>query len=147
MTRIGFDIGGVIVDTSTREPYEGALMSIKLAVEKYGAENIFVVSKAKNFWIKQNLELFEKLNFYEITGMKKENIYFVDEFKDKKEKCLQLGINFMIDDEAKVIRSCLESKVITPIWYERSKEECFDERIVPCKSWTSIRKFLNKTKK
>jgi hypothetical protein len=38
MPRIAFDIGGVIVNTKTREPFEEALLSIKLFVEKFGSD-------------------------------------------------------------------------------------------------------------
>ena len=150
-TKIGFDIGGVIVDTSTREPFEGALVTIKLAIEKFGKENIFIISKAKYEWIKSNLELFEKLNFYEVTGVKKDHVHFVDEFEDKKDKCTKLGVTYMIDDEIKVVKFCSESDSIVPIWFERTKEECLklhlDDKVIPCKTWKSIRKLLSRIEK
>jgi hypothetical protein len=55
----------------------------------------------------------------------------------------------MIDDEIKVIKSCLETDKIIPVWFEKTPEECLNlhSRIIAAPSWKSIRKFLARTKK
>ena len=96
MIKVAFDIGGVIVNKVSRVPYEDSLMSIRLFVEKLKPENVYILSKAKDKWIKSNLELFERINFYEQTGITRNNVIFVDEYIDKQKVCANLSIDYML---------------------------------------------------
>lgn len=71
-TRIAFDLGGVII---RREAVENFLIpesdiSVKLAVQKFGAENVFIISKAKDKYIQRNIDLLNNVKFFAATGLK-----------------------------------------------------------------------------
>jgi len=84
MTKFALDLRGVIVDKETETITEEAIMSVRHVVEKFGKDNVYIISKAKNRWIKANHERLAKCNFFEETGMEKSNLYFCDEYEDKK---------------------------------------------------------------
>ena len=77
-TTVAFDIGGVIVNKISRVPYNESLISIKLYVEKLKPINVYILSKAKNKWITNNLELFDKIDFYNKTGIIPKNVIFLN---------------------------------------------------------------------
>ena len=104
MTRFAFDIRGVIVNSKTEQIEEESIKSIKLVVEKYGKSNVFIISKAKDKYIKLNKERLKNYNFYEKTGFSISNLYFCNEYSDKAKLCDKLKIDFMIDDSLKVIK-------------------------------------------
>lgn len=104
MTRFAFDLRGVIINKSTEEIDHEAVTSIKLVVEKYGKNNIFIISKAKNKYIDINKKRLNDYNFFKKTGMLKCNLYFCNEYSDKSKLCANLNIDYMIDDSLKVIK-------------------------------------------
>merc|ERR1711881_271309 len=79
-TRVAFDIGGVIVDKKSRGIGSEAVSSVRLAGEKFGAENVFIVSKARDKWKVANQNLLARCQFCCNTGMLTENVHFVDEW-------------------------------------------------------------------
>ena len=145
-TTVAFDIGGVIVNKISRVPYNESLISIKLYVEKLKPSNVYILSKAKNKWIKNNLELFDKIDFYNKTGIIPENVIFVDEYIDKQTVCNKLGINYMIDDSIKVIRYMQYIDTI-PIWFGNNNLLVENLTYINAPKWKSIRKFLQKISK
>lgn len=58
-TRFAFDLGGVIVERGAMENIitEESLPSVRLAVEKFGPDNVFIISKAKEKYVERNMEL------------------------------------------------------------------------------------------
>ena len=48
-TKIAFDLGGVIIERGALENYLviDSIVSVKLAVMKFGSENVYIMSKAK----------------------------------------------------------------------------------------------------
>ena len=84
-TKIAFDLGGVIIERGALENFmvEESYVSVKLAVQKFGSENVYIISKAKEKYIQRNLDLLKVNEFFEKTGLKIENVYFVNEFEDK----------------------------------------------------------------
>lgn len=58
-TRIAFDLGGVMIERGALENYliEESIVSVKLTVEKFDNENVFIISKAKEKYIARNIEL------------------------------------------------------------------------------------------
>ena len=145
-TTVAFDIGGVIVNKISRVPYNESLISIKLYVEKLKPSNVYILSKAKNKWIKNNLELFDKIDFYNKTGIIPENVIFVDEYIDKQTVCNKLGINYMIDDSIKVIRYMQYIDTI-PIWFGNNNLSVENLKYINAPKWKSIRKILQKISK
>jgi hypothetical protein len=142
--KIAFDIGGVIVNRRERKPIDEAYNSIKLFVEKFKSDNIFIISKAKSKYIDINLKLLNDTDFYNITGFDKKNIYFVNEYYEKAPLCKKLEIDYLIDDSVKIIRSLLDTSTI-PIWFNPKDETCLKhKRIIVVYKWKSIRKLCSK---
>ena len=104
MTKFAFDLRGVIVNKETETIIDEAISSVRMTVEKFTPSNVYIISKAKDKWIKLNRERLKNTNFFERTGMLKTNLYFVNEYEDKETMCKKLGIDYMIDDSVKVIR-------------------------------------------
>lgn len=79
-TKIAFDLGGVILHREALDNFivEESDVSVKLTVEKFGAENVYIISKAKDKYIQRNVELLVNQKFLEKTGLKQQNLYFVD---------------------------------------------------------------------
>ena len=114
--KIGIDIGRVIIGGDTDKPdqffskdylnataVENAFESIKKLVDKYGKENIYLVSKCGESTQKKTLLWLEHTRFFEITGMHESNVYFCEERWQKSLICDEHGINIFIDDRYSVL--------------------------------------------
>lgn len=145
-TRIAFDLGGVIL---LREALQNHLIqesdiSVKLAVQKFGADNVFIISKAKDKYQQRNLDLLHSVNFFQNTGLRAENIYFVDEYEDKAVKMKALGITYILDDAIKIAKDCA-AKGLKPILFgdhDEFLENNKELNIINAKTWKSFRKLL-----
>ena len=82
-TRIAFDLGGVIIERGAFENFliPESDISVKLAVEKFGAENVFIISKAKEKYTQRNIDFLRSHSFFEKTKVKEENVHFVREYE------------------------------------------------------------------
>jgi hypothetical protein len=115
---IGVDFGGVIIDESLSERridkkhnaihdmdicMEGAFEGVKKLVE-LAHGRLWIVSKANNLRQKRTLDWLSKVNFYTKTGLKKDNVIFCRKRKDKVNICLDLNINYFIDNKEHVIQ-------------------------------------------
>lgn len=145
--KIGFDIGGVIVDQKTREVFPECYMSIKLCIEKFRPDNIFIVSKARNKWVDENKKMLKESNFYSLTGFLETNVYFVDEYKDKATMCEKLQLDYLVDDSVKVIKFLLETNTIG-IWFGPNNTSCLNKddlkKIHVANTWKNLRKLFSK---
>ncbi len=64
-TRIAFDLGGVIIDKKNREITDEVMMTIKLLIQKFGSDSIFIISKARDKWIESNNRVLNVSGFFE----------------------------------------------------------------------------------
>lgn len=146
--RIAFDIGDVIIDKKTRQPIDESYMSLRLFIEKFKSDNIFIISKARNEWITKNKELLKDTLFYELTGFDIKNMYFVDDYEDKAILCNKLKIDYLIDDSVKVTRFLIHQTNTIPIWYSPQDTKCITSnelnKTIIAKTWKSIRKICSK---
>ena len=116
--RIGIDVGGVIInglandntDTSFRgdnfmktSAVPGVYDAVKQLIERYGAENVFIVSKCgavietkTRLWLAGN-------GFYAHTGFNPENLHFCIDRAGKAPIVQRLGITDFIDDKEEVL--------------------------------------------
>ena len=65
------------------KPFDNAFEIIKMIVNKYTSDNVFIVSKARQETSQFILSWLDRHNFYNLTGFS-ENIYFVKDYADKK---------------------------------------------------------------
>lgn len=111
--KIAIDIGRVMTaldlidrwDEETKtyrssDPLDGCLEYIRRIVKKYGAENVFVISRVQRpEGIAANWTMLTEWNFWEITGVLPENtIIFLGTREDKSTHVRKHGINVVIDD-------------------------------------------------
>src|SRR3989338_6047305 len=117
--RLGIDVGGVIISRGHHEsrdttfftgnyletpPVVGAFDAIRrLIEEKFGQDNVFLVSKAYPKTQRKTLEWFDAQGFYQKTGINPQNVLFVLERAEKEAVCKKLGIDYFIDDRAEVL--------------------------------------------
>ena len=117
MTKIGFDFGKTIGEVENKEPYKDCYNILKMIIDKLGSENVYIISKARVEMKLQIQEWLEHTDFYSLTGFDIKNVYFVDEYADKRTLVDKLQINIFVDDSIKVVRHLYDSKNITKlIW-------------------------------
>lgn len=118
-TKIAFDIGGVIFNEEAFELTREAIKSVVEIIQKFHRNNVYIISKA-GLKIREIIMLkLDESDFFHITGLNRNNVHFVFEYEDKVTKCMELGINYIIDDHIKIIRFILhEPKCSTiPVWF------------------------------
>ena len=110
--RIALDIGGVIMSASntTHEDTDASsgvtrecLDAVKAIVALFGAENVFIISKARKKMADASLAKLRARNFFEYTGLLMENVYFCEERIQKKPFAESLGITHFVDDRWSVL--------------------------------------------
>ena len=116
--KLGIDVGGVIIDRindKTDTSFFGnnylattacpdAFESIsKLTRVTFGIDNVYLVSKAREKTERRTREWLEHHRFYEITGIKPENVHVCKERDGKAPICKDLGITHFIDDRLEVL--------------------------------------------
>ncbi|MCU0446363.1 MAG: hypothetical protein MUE85_15760 [Microscillaceae bacterium] len=115
--RIGIDIGRVIIAGDTDAPnlffsqhylqapaVEGAIAAIQKLAEVYEPENIFLVSKCGETTEQRTMAWLEAQDFFKLTGIAVENVYFCRERAEKRLICEDLDIKVFIDDRFTVLQ-------------------------------------------
>lgn len=103
MRILGVDCGNVIL-----YPFGGivpdSFESLKVIARSHRFDGIYIVSRA-NF-ISRSLFLFrlQRANFWEETGIPRENIYFCLKNRKKIDICKELGVTDFIDDRISVLK-------------------------------------------
>lgn len=153
MTKVGFDFGKTIALIEQDKPFDNAFEVIKMIINKYTSSNVFIVSKARQETSEFILNWLERHNFYKLTGFLKENIYFVEDYADKRTIVDKLKINIFIDDSIKIVRVLHSSEYIEKIiWFQGGDTKLLKEipknnrnKIIISKEWNKIYKIFCKT--
>lgn len=82
----------------------GSFEGIKELTRTLGEENVFVISKCGLSVERKTLEWMEHKDFYEATGVPRENVIFCREHADKAEICTRVRITHLVDDKFAVLR-------------------------------------------
>ena len=149
MTRIGLDFGKTIAVTDSL-PFYHSFETIKHIVCKYGIENVFIISKAREKMRKDILKWFKTYNFFKKTGIIKNNVFFVREYVDKVTLVKKMNINVFIDDHFKVISRLVELEIIFKvIWFNekgniRLIPKTLRKKVVISNKWNRISKIISK---
>lgn len=80
-----------------------AFESITQLVNKYGAANIFIVSRCPESAETATIQWFDQHDFFAQTGFNRRNIYFCREKADKAPIAASLNLNYFIDDTKTVL--------------------------------------------
>lgn len=116
---LGVDIGGVIIDRvndgtdtsffsdnflqTTAVP--NAFNSLRQLVSEQFRNKVFLVSKCGKRVQDKTLQWLDHHHFYDLTGIKRENVRFCRERHEKAGICEELGITHFIDDRLEVLGS------------------------------------------
>eukprot|EP01084_Bolivina_argentea_P254871 428579_1 len=126
-TRIGIDFGNVI-RCDNGQPHHKSFEAIKLIVNKYGADNCYIVSKAKqDAQLKINNWL-QEYEFFDVTGFSMYNVIFVRDYIGKKDIVDRFSINVFIDDKIQNIKTVITANsIIKVIWYNNNKNNSYSK--------------------
>ena len=148
MTKVGLDFGKTIALIEEDKPFDNAFDVIKMIINKYTSDNVFIVSKARQETSQFILSWLDRHNFYNLTGFSRENIYFVKDYADKRIIVDRLKINIFVDDSIKIVRVLHSSENIEKIiWFEGNDPKLLKEipkqyrnKIVIFKKWNKLYK-------
>ena len=115
--KLGIDIGGVIIDRVNDKkdtsffgdnylnttPVPGAFEAIKRLVDERFHENVYLVSKCGPEVEGKTKKWLEHHQFFERTGVRRENVFFVRDRRDKAVVCADKGVTHFIDDKLEVL--------------------------------------------
>ena len=99
-----------------------AVRGVKKLVTISGPENVFVVSRAKGLERSVNRRLLTLFNIPGETGLRLNNVCFVDERQDKAGVCKDLLIDGHIDDNGEVLHA-LAGTVSQIVWFSPTLED------------------------
>lgn len=120
---LGVDIGNVIINNRLNDPEinkvdeavyaafppsEGVFDSLKTLNDYFDGE-VYLISKCTEWAQGQILLWLKAHDFYNKTGIKQEDIYFVRQRHEKDGVCRKLGITHFIDDRLEVLSHMVES--------------------------------------
>jgi len=116
--RIGLDVGGVIIDAAANDgtdtdlrgdnfmkatPVADACDSVRQLVDRYSADNIFIISKCGVVMEDRTRRWFVGNNFYTDTGFNPANLYFCRTRAEKAPLAKRLGLTDFVDDRQDVL--------------------------------------------
>jgi len=101
--RLGLDYGGVLFNALTGQPLEGALETLRQIVRSKKYEEIWIVSKPAIFSLRISLFWMNRADFWNITGIPKDHLRYVRQWKDKASVCQQFGITHFVDNRPAVL--------------------------------------------
>ena len=148
--KIGIDFGKTIGLIENDSPYPDCISTISFLKNKFGSENIYIISKAKKEMSDKITSWLNRINFYERTSFLKDNVIFCENYSDKARIVEKLKINVFIDDHIKVIQSMILLKQIKLIiWFNKNVdikliEKKFRKNIYITTKWSSIIKIIKK---
>ena len=148
--KVGIDFGKTIGLTEEEEPYPNCINVIRFLKNRYGVENIFIISKARKQMRLKITAWLNRINFFETTNILRENLIFCNDYVDKTKIVERLGINVFIDDHIKVIQSMVCLKQIKMIiWFNKKVDiklikKQYRPKIVITNRWDRIVKIFHK---
>lgn len=116
--RIGLDVGGVIIDATANDgtdtdirgdnfmsasPVAGAYDAVRQLVERFGAGNVFIISKCGERIEGRTREWLAGNGFYTHTGFNPENLHFCRRRAEKAPIAEALDLTDFVDDRQDVL--------------------------------------------
>ena len=146
--RIGIDFGKTIGLTENDKPYPNCYSVINFFKNKFGIENIYVISKAKKEMRIKISEWLLKNNFFEETNFLQDHVIFCNEYDDKTKLVKKLKINIFIDDHIKVIQNMVKlNQMDKVIWFNKNVDlklidKKYRSKIILTNKWNRIIKIF-----
>ena len=146
---LGIDIGRCIKGPSKEqysEPMPGAFETISKLTKKFN--NTYIVSRVNSEQRERAIKWLEEKDFYNLTGIPKENVYYCFDRRDKAIYQRGLKINVFIDDRP----NCLipmenhVKKILFNPWegdLKKYKDELNQlENLIIIKNWKEIGEYF-----
>lgn len=146
--RIGIDFGKTIGLIENDKPFDNCYSVIKFFKNKFGIENIYIISKAKKEMRIKISEWLLKNNFFEETNFLQDHFIFCNEYDDKTELVKKLKINIFIDDHIKVIQNMVKlNQMDKVIWFNKNVDlklidKKYRSKIILTNKWNRIIKIF-----
>jgi len=156
-TRVGIDIGGVIIssekgqqDTSffganflATPMVKDCTTVIRRIVDLIGSQNVFLISKAGQGTAKKTIEWMKNKRFLENSGIEESRILFCLNREDKGPLCRNNGITLFIDDNIENLGHARSVGVLNLIYFGfLHRQESGPAWFVKADSWARIEMLL-----
>jgi len=144
MRILGIDCGNVIFHGFGRS-VPGSLENIRKIVQSKHFDKIYIVSRARIIAKYYYLARLKYINFWNYTGISRNDIYFCRYDEEKAAICKQLNINYFIDDRFEVLRhlSMVDKKyALDPKLAKIKRFAKSNSDVVIVKSWTELTPLL-----
>lgn len=99
-----------------------ALLGLRMLTQRVGPDNVWIISKAAKEQIALTRLAFDKFRIHPVTGLKKDQVLFCPERKDKRVIIKALELEGHIDDRGEVIDS-IQTVIKNPIWFNPTPED------------------------
>jgi hypothetical protein len=147
MNNLGIDLGRTIKGPTKEmysEPFPDAFGVISKLVKRFN--NSYIISRVNSEQRKWAIKWFEDRNFYNITGIPKENIYYCFDRRDKNLFVKGLEIGTFIDDRPDVLLQMNKHMLRILFNPSDSDKEKFKYELLQLtilNTWKEIEKFYN----
>ena len=153
---LGVDIGGVIIDGAKNDgsdtsffsdnylkttPTEGVFDALSQLVTNRFGERVYLVSKCGPRFQEKTFHWLNHHGFYELTGIKRENVRFCRKRHEKAPICEELGITHFIDDRLEVLGYLTAVKYLYLFRPRQSEVEKFSHhlpRVMRVTTWQHV---------
>lgn len=155
--KLGVDIGGVIIDGSSEHKdtiftdsyletpeVSNSVSSLKTLLDNSFQNDIYLISKCGPRIQKRTLDWLDHHNFYDRTGVGKNNVYFSLERKNKVDICKRLNITHYIDDRLEILgylsdlNICEKLFLFKPREKEVNKYKSYLKKVKRVESWNEV---------
>lgn len=151
---LGVDIGNVIIENRLNDKeqldekgyaelpvVDGSLEALKKLFLEFSG-NVFLISKCTEWAQEQILSWLDTHDFYNKTGVNRDNIYFVRARHEKDAICKKLGITHFIDDRLEVLSHMIETVpnliLFQPDQDEINKFSQFLPKVIRVENWSEV---------
>jgi len=153
---IGIDLGGCISTTFLESedynsnaflrapPVPGSFEAIQTIVDRYGAENVYIISQASFPVALRKSEWLGAKNFFEKTGTHRENVIFLESSMQKTEACRLNHIRQFVDNRLNILER-LRTQIpemhemiwlqVLPAEDELTENVDLSSKVIVSKSW------------
>jgi len=140
---IGWTIKGIRGDSDKNKIAPNSFKVISELVKR--GDNVYMISKCNSRQKEEVERWLSYVNFFNLTGVKSENLYFCFERRDKGIFVKALNIQLMIDDRAEVMTHILPTVIkflINPETddYDRHSKQLWNCKVVA--NWLEIERAL-----
>lgn len=157
ITKIGVDISGVLAndkllhmktrDHSIFTVMEDALDVVGKIVNRYGAENIFIISRVQTYQLAFIVGIWmETHQFLQKTKIPLDNVYICTQHKEKAKIAKELGITHMIDNCPQVLSYFPENTKLIAFQAEDDGLKKYSDiasRFVSVDSWKEVANYFD----